>query len=63
MSMASLAWSLKAWAALLMTEDGRDEQEKERRRSEKRKLLRMEYTTFRAAIIDIPVKSYGAVVA
>lgn len=54
MVMASLAWSLKAWAALLMTEDGRDEQEKDRRRSEKRKLLRMEFTTFRAAIIDIP---------
>lgn len=54
MVMASLAWSLKAWAALLMTEDGRDDQEKERRRSEKRKILRMEFSTFRAAIIDIP---------
>ena len=45
MVMASLAWSLKAWAALLLPEEGRWQ---EKHREEKRKLLRMDFTTFRA---------------
>ena len=45
MVMGSLAWSLKAWAALLLPEEGRWQ---ERHREEKRKLLRMDFSTFRA---------------
>ena len=41
MVMASLAWSLKAWAALLLPEEGRWQ---EKHREEKRKLLRMDFT-------------------
>ena len=51
MVMASLAWSLKAWAALLVPETPRHAQE---HRAEKRTLLRMEFRTFRAAMIEIP---------
>jgi hypothetical protein len=53
MVMASLAWSLKAWAALLLPERGRWG---ERRREEKRKLLRMDFSTFRAAMMRIPAQ-------
>ena len=51
MVMASLAWSLKAWAALLVPETPRYAQE---HRAQKRTLLRMEFKTFRAAMIEIP---------
>lgn len=53
MVMAALAWSLKAWAALLLPEDGRW---KERRREEKYKLLRMEFSTFRQALMNVPAQ-------
>ena len=53
MVMGSLAWSLKAWAALLLPEDGRWQ---ERHREEKRKLLRMDFRTFRAALMRIPAQ-------
>lgn len=53
MVMAGLAWSLKAWAALLLPETGRW---KEQRCAEKRKLLRMDFTTFRQAIIQMPTQ-------
>jgi hypothetical protein len=53
MVMASLAWSLKAWSALLLPEDGRWE---EKHRQEKQKLLRMEFSTFRQAIINVPAQ-------
>ena len=53
MVMASLAWSLKAWAALLLPERGRW---KDKHRREKYKLLRMEFTTFRNAFINIPAQ-------
>jgi hypothetical protein len=53
MVMAGLAWSLKAWSALLLNETGRWE---ERHRAEKRTLLRMDFTTFRRAMIDIPAQ-------
>ena len=51
MTMASLAWSLKAWCALLLPVSGRwaDQHNEQRRR-----LLTMEFHTFRAAMIDIP---------
>ena len=51
MLMASLAWTLKAWSALWLPETGRW---KERRRAEKRKLLRMEFRTFVNTIIRVP---------
>jgi hypothetical protein len=51
MIMASLAWSLKAWAALLVPEAPRHAS---KHRAEKQTLLRMEFRTFRAAIIEMP---------
>jgi hypothetical protein len=51
MVMASLAWSLKAWAALLVPEHGRWT---EKHRAEKRSLLRMEFSTFCVAMIQVP---------
>lgn len=53
MVMASLAWSLKAWAALLLPEEGRW---KERRVEEKRKLLRMEFATFQRVFMNMPAQ-------
>ena len=49
--MASLAWSLKAWAALLLPEGGRWGA---KYRAEKRSLLRMEFRTFCVAMMDVP---------
>jgi Transposase DDE domain group 1 len=51
MVMAGLAWSLKAWAALLVPETPRHAQE---HRAQKRTLLHMEFRTFCAAMIQIP---------
>jgi Transposase DDE domain group 1 len=51
MVMASLAWSLKAWSALLVPVSPRHATKHE---AEKRTLLRMEFATFRAAIIEMP---------
>jgi hypothetical protein len=51
MVMASLAWSLKAWSALLVPEHGRWA---EKHRAEKRSLLRMEFSTFCVAMIQVP---------
>ena len=53
MVMGSLAWSLKAWAALMLPEDGR---RREDRREEKRRLLRMDFATFRRAMILVPAQ-------
>ena len=57
MVMASLAWSLKAWAALVLPEDGRW---KERYREEKGKLLRMDFGTFRHAMMNVPAQILSA---
>jgi hypothetical protein len=51
MVMAALAWSLKAWSALLVPVTPRHG---EKHRAEKRSWLRMEFTTFRAAVIEMP---------
>ena len=51
MVMASLAWSLKAWAALLVPAMPRHVQ---KHRAEKQTLLRMEFRTFCAALIEMP---------
>jgi len=53
MVIASLAWSLKAWAALLLPVEGRW---KERHEAEKQSLLRMDFTTFRNAFINLPAQ-------
>jgi hypothetical protein len=51
MVMASLAWSLKAWSALLVPVAPRHQA---KHNAEKRTLLRMEFTTYCAAIIQMP---------
>lgn len=51
MVMASLAWSLKAWSALVLPERGRWS---EKYRAEKRSLLRMEFSTSCVAPIQVP---------
>jgi len=53
MVMASLAWSLKAWFALLLPEQGRW---KEKHRQEKQAVLRMEFRTFLNAFMRVPAQ-------
>jgi hypothetical protein len=53
MVMAGLAWSLKAWSALLLPQNDRW---KEKRRAEKWTLLKMDFTTFRNAVINLPAQ-------
>jgi Transposase DDE domain group 1 len=57
MVMGSLAWSLKAWAALMLPEGGRWQ---DRHREEKSKLLRMDFTTFRHAMMNLPAQILSA---
>jgi hypothetical protein len=62
MVMASLAWSLKAWGALLVPVTPRHA---EAHRAEARAWLRMEFATFRAAVIEMPcqvVRSGGRLI-
>jgi Transposase DDE domain group 1 len=51
MVMASLAWSLKAWSALLAPVTPRHA---DKHKAEKRTLLRMEFATYCAAFIQMP---------
>jgi hypothetical protein len=51
MVMASLAWSLKAWSALLVPVSPRHQA---KHQAEKRTLLRMEFATYCAAFIQMP---------
>ncbi len=51
MTMASLAWSIKAWCALLVPVSPRWA---DRHHEQRRRLLTMEFRTFRQAFIDIP---------
>ena len=51
MTMASLAWTIKAWCALLLPVSPRWA---DRHNGERRQLLTMEFRTFRAAFVDIP---------
>jgi len=53
MAMASLAWSLKAWTALLLPETPRW---RDRHAEEKRRLLRMDFSTYRNALINVPAQ-------
>ena len=61
MVMASLAWSLKAWSALMIPVSPRHAAKHE---AERRTWLRMEFATFCAAVIQMPcqiVKRWQAV--
>ena len=49
--MASLAWSLKAWFALLLPEHGRW---KQRYRKDKQTVLKMEFKRFVNAFVRVP---------
>jgi len=51
MVMASLAWTLKVWSALWLPEGGRCAAQ---HAAEKQRLLRMEFSTFVQAMIQIP---------
>ena len=51
MTMACLAWSLKAWCALLLPVSPRWA---DRHREQRRRLIRMEFRTFCQAFINIP---------
>jgi hypothetical protein len=53
MTMAALAWTLKAWNALLLPVHPRWA---DTHNAQRRRLLAMEFRTFRAAIIDIPAQ-------
>ena len=53
MVMASLAWTLKAWFALLLPEEGRWAA---RHAHEKRDVLRMEFRTFLNAFMRVPAQ-------
>lgn len=53
MVMAALAWSLKAWFALLIPVHGRWREQHEAERSQ---VLRMEFRTFVSALIAIPAQ-------
>jgi hypothetical protein len=57
MVLGALAWSLKAWAALLLPEEGHWQ---EQRREEKQKLLRMDFSTFRSAVLNVPAQIFSA---
>jgi len=53
MTMAALAWSLKAWCALLLPVSPRWA---ERHNEQRRRLLTMDFRTFLAAFIEIPAQ-------
>ena len=53
MVIAALAWSLKAWAALLLPVNNRW---KDKHEEEKQKLLRMDFGTFRNAMMNVPAQ-------
>jgi hypothetical protein len=52
MVMASLAWNLKAWWGLLLPE--KHGQGREKRREQKRDIMRMEFKRFVASVIRLP---------
>jgi hypothetical protein len=55
MVIGTLAWNLKAWAALLLPAKGRW---KKQHAIEKQALLRMDFVTFRHALINIPAQIF-----
>jgi len=55
MVMGMLAWNLKCWLSLSIKESG-NTLAREKRREQKRKLLRMDFSTFRQSVIQIPAQ-------
>jgi hypothetical protein len=53
--MAALAWNLKSWRGLSLTEQC-PPPAKEKRQADKRRLVRMDFSTFRQTLIDIPAQ-------
>jgi hypothetical protein len=53
MVMASLAWSLKAWWALMLPEGGRW---KDKYKAEKEEVVKMEFKNFVNAFVRIPAQ-------
>jgi hypothetical protein len=53
MVMAALAWSLKAWFALMLPEQGRW---RDKHRAEKRAVLKMQFRTFLNSIMLVPAQ-------
>jgi len=55
MVMAMLAWNLKCWLSLSLRESG-NAMAREKRRVQKQRLLRMDFSTFRQSVIQIPAQ-------
>ncbi len=55
MVMASLAWSLKCWAGLMIRPTGTGKQ-REQQKDVRHHLLRMEFGTFKQALVQIPAQ-------
>lgn len=55
MVMATLAWNLNSWLGLSLTESCPPAAQA-KRRAEKRRLVRMDFTTFRQKVIQIPAQ-------
>jgi Transposase DDE domain group 1 len=55
MVMAALAWNLKSWLGLSITESC-PPSAKEKRRADKRRIVRMDFATFRQSLIDVPAQ-------
>ena len=55
MAMTTLAWNLKCWLALSLKEAGPPKQ-KAKRQAEKHRLIRLDFSTFRQALILIPTQ-------
>jgi hypothetical protein len=65
MVCTSLAWTLKAWAALLLPATQGDDATSAQQTQERRRWLRMEFKTFARAVLQLPcqvVKQAGAVI-
>jgi len=55
MVMAMLAWNLKCWLSLSLRESG-SAMAREKRRVQKQRLLRMDFSAFRQSVIQIPAQ-------
>lgn len=53
MAIASLAWSLKCWSGLMLSETGTKKQKAKRSR-EKRRVIRMDFSTYLSTVILVP---------
>jgi Transposase DDE domain group 1 len=55
MTMAAMAWNLKLWLGLSIAETG-PPVAREKRRAEKKRIVRMDFSTFRQTLIQIPTQ-------